>query len=224
MVTTTTHKTLRGPRAGIIFYRKGVRSVKANGQRVMYELEGKINQAVIKNAQRLCAGLTSRGYAIATGGTDVHLALVDMRSKGLTGAPAERVLELCSIACNKNTVPGDKSALNPSGIRLVLSCEERVLELCSIACNKNTVPGDKSALNPSGIRLGKTRCCAVIVVDFIDKALQLGQEITKVSGPKVADFNKVIGENADFKSKIAKLKEEVENFSQAFHLPGFEKY
>lgn len=73
---------------------------------------------MIKNAQRLCKGLISRGYSIATGGTDVHLALVDLRTVGLTGAPAERVLELCSIACNKNTVPGDKSALNPSGIRL----------------------------------------------------------------------------------------------------------
>lgn len=73
---------------------------------------------MIKNAQRLCEGLVSRGYAIAAGGTDVHLALVDLRSAGLQGAPAERVLELCSIACNKNTVPGDKSALNPSGIRL----------------------------------------------------------------------------------------------------------
>lgn len=73
---------------------------------------------MIKNAQRLCEVLKSRGFDIATGGTDVHLALVDMRSKGVTGARAERILELCSIACNKNTVPGDKSALNPSGIRL----------------------------------------------------------------------------------------------------------
>ncbi|XP_063380935.1 serine hydroxymethyltransferase isoform X1 [Cydia fagiglandana] len=153
IVTTTTHKTLRGPRAGVIFFRKGVRSVKANGDKVLYDLESKINQAVfpglqggphnhaiaaiatamkqaqtpefveyqkqvIKNAQRLCSGLASLGYDIATGGTDVHLALVDMRGAGLSGARAERILELCSIACNKNTVPGDKSALNPSGIRL----------------------------------------------------------------------------------------------------------
>lgn len=51
MVTTTTHKTLRGPRAGIIFYRKGVRSVKANGQQVLYDLENKINQAVFPGLQ-----------------------------------------------------------------------------------------------------------------------------------------------------------------------------
>jgi len=73
---------------------------------------------VLKNAQVLCSELQSLGYKIATGGTDVHLVLVDVRTAGLTGARAEFILEEISIACNKNTVPGDKSALNPSGIRL----------------------------------------------------------------------------------------------------------
>lgn len=58
------------------------------------------------------------GYKIATGGTEVHLVLVDLKSVGLTGARGEYILEEINIACNKNTVPGDKSALNPSGIRL----------------------------------------------------------------------------------------------------------
>ena len=60
----------------------------------------------------------SRGYELVSGGTDNHLLLVDLRSKGIDGARAERVLELCRIATNKNTVPGDKSALVPSGIRM----------------------------------------------------------------------------------------------------------
>lgn len=232
IVTTTTHKTLRGPRAGVIFFRKGVRSVKANGQKVMYDIESKINQSVfpglqggphnhaiaaiatamkqattpefveyqkqvVKNAQRLCKGLMSRGYEIATGGTEVHLILVDMRSAGLTGAPAERILELCSIACNKNTVPGDKSALHPSGIRL-----------------------GTPALTTRGMK----ETDIDRVVDYIDKALKLAQEITKVSGPKVADFNKAIEESADFKTKIKNLKEEIENYSKTFPLPGFETY
>ncbi|KAI5651805.1 serine hydroxymethyltransferase domain-containing protein [Phthorimaea operculella] len=197
MVTTTTHKTLRGPRAGVIFYRKGVRSVKANGDKVMYDLESRINQAVIANAQRLCAGLTSRGYDIATGGTDVHLALVDMRSAGLSGARAERILELCSIACNKNTVPGDKSALNPSGIRL-----------------------GTPALTTRGMKEKDID----EVVNYIDRALKLAQEITKVSGPKLVDFNKTIEENAEFKNKVAKLREEVEAYSRKFSMPGLEKF
>lgn len=232
IVTTTTHKTLRGPRAGVIFYRKGVRSVKANGTKVMYDIESKINQSVfpglqggphnhaiaaiatamkqattpefveyqkqvVKNAQQLCKGLMARGYTIATGGTEVHLILVDMRSAGLTGAPAERILELCSIACNKNTVPGDKSALHPSGIRL-----------------------GTPALTTRGMKEADIDR----VVDYIDKALKLAQEITKVSGPKVADFNKTIEESADFKAKIKSLKEEIENYSRSFPLPGFETY
>lgn len=73
---------------------------------------------MLKNAQKLCECLKARGYNISTGGTDVHLLLVDVRNVGLSGARAERILELVSIATNKNTVPGDKSALNPSGIRL----------------------------------------------------------------------------------------------------------
>lgn len=232
IVTTTTHKTLRGPRAGVIFYRKGVRSVKANGTKVMYDFESKINQAVfpglqggphnhaiaaiatamkqatapefvtyqkqvVLNAQRLCEGLKSRGYSIATGGTDVHLILVDLRSVGLTGAPAERVMELCSIACNKNTVPGDKSALHPSGIRL-----------------------GTPALTTRGLK----ETDIDRVVDYIDKSLKIANEITKVSGPKLADFNKIIEESAEFKAKINNLKEEIENYSRSFPLPGFDQY
>lgn len=73
---------------------------------------------VVVNAKRLASGLQERGYKIATGGTDVHMLLVDLRNVKLSGAKAEKILEDISIACNKNTVPGDKSALNPSGFRL----------------------------------------------------------------------------------------------------------
>lgn len=153
IVTTTVHKTLRGPRAGLIFFRKGVRGVDKNGQKIMYDYESKINQAVfpglqggphnnaiagiatamkqakttefveyqkqvLANSKKLAETLQQLGYTITSGGTDVHLVLVDLRSKGLTGSKAEKVLEDISIACNKNTVPGDKSAFNPSGIRL----------------------------------------------------------------------------------------------------------
>ncbi|XP_050684439.1 serine hydroxymethyltransferase isoform X1 [Leptidea sinapis] len=232
IVTTTTHKTLRGPRAGVIFFRKGVRSVNAKGEKIMYDLENRINQAVfpglqggphnhaiagiatamkqammpefkeyqlqvIKNAQRLCEGLKSRGYQIATGGTDVHLILVDVRNVGLNGAKAERILELCSIACNKNTVPGDKSALNPSGIRL-----------------------GTPALTTRGLK----ETDFDQVVDNIDKALKLAQEITKIAGPKLVDFNRVLEENAEVRSKVQNLKEGVEKFSGSFPLPGYEDF
>jgi glycine hydroxymethyltransferase len=73
---------------------------------------------VVTNAQTLAKQLIARGYKCVTGGTDNHLIWVDLRPNGLNGSRAEKVLEEISIACNKNTVPGDKSAFNPGGIRL----------------------------------------------------------------------------------------------------------
>lgn len=227
IVSTTTHKTLRGPRAGVIFYRKGVRMVKANGDKVMYDLESKINesvfpglqggphnnaiagiatamkqaqstefheyqQQVVRNAQRLCKGLMERGYDIATGGTDIHLALVDLRNVQITGARAEYILEEISIACNKNTVPGDKSALNPSGIRLG---------------------------TPALTTRGLVETDMDKVVDFIDRGLKLSKEIATASGPKLVDF-KTACHSEQFAGKIAAIRNEVEEFGAKFPLPG----
>ena len=159
IVTTTTHKSLRGPRGAMIFFRKGVRSETKKGEKVMYDLEEKINssvfpghqggphnhtitalavalhqaqtkrfkeyqQSVLSNAKALAERLGNGsytgglGYNIVSGGTDNHLVLVDLKSKNIDGARVERVLELCGVAANKNTVPGDKSALKPGGLRM----------------------------------------------------------------------------------------------------------
>lgn len=230
VVNTTTHKTLRGPRAGVIFYRKGVRKIKPNGDKVMYDIENRINSAVfpglqggphnntiagiatamkqaqtpefveyqkkvIANCKRLCSGLQKRGYKIATGGTDIHLILVDLRSVGLTGSTAEFILEEVSIACNKNTVPGDKSALNPSGIRL-----------------------GTPALTTRGLVEEDIDC----VVEFIDRALKICAEVLKISGPKLSNFKETLCTNAEISSKVAALREEIQDYSRKFPLPGHE--
>ncbi|XP_043658413.1 serine hydroxymethyltransferase [Drosophila teissieri] len=231
IVTTTTHKTLRGPRAGVIFFRKGVRSTKANGDKVLYDLEERINQAVfpslqggphnnavagiatafrqaktpefkayqtqvLKNAKVLCDGLISRGYQVATGGTDVHLVLVDVRKAGLTGAKAEFILEEVGIACNKNTVPGDKSAMNPSGIRL-----------------------GTPALTTRGLAEQDIEQ----VVAFIDAALKVGAQAVKLtSSPKLADYHKTLAENVELKSQVDTIRNNVAQFSRKFPLPGLE--
>lgn len=232
VVSTTTHKSLRGPRAGVIFYRKGIRSVKANAEKVMYDLESRINQAVfpglqggphnhaiagiatcmlqamtpefkqyqeqiIRNARALCTGLIEKGYSISTGGTDVHLVLVDLRPVGITGARAEYVLEEISIACNKNTVPGDKSALNPSGIRLG---------------------------TPALTTRGLVESDMAKVVDFINRGLQLSKEITAVSGPKLVDFKRVLHEDPTLSAKVQALKKEVQAYSEKFPMPGYEEF
>lgn len=232
IVSTTTHKSLRGPRAGVIFFRKGLKSVNAKGEKIMYDFENRINQAVfpglqggphnhaiaaiatsmkqantpefvtyanqiVTNAKRLSDRLQSKGYKIVTGGTDLHLLLVDLRSVGLTGAKAELVLEEINIACNKNTVPGDKSALNPSGIRL-----------------------GTPALTTRNLKEKDID----VVVDFLDRGLKLAKEISNISGPKLVDFKKVLHENSDIQAKIATLKDEVTKYSEQFPLPGYPEY
>ena len=73
---------------------------------------------VVKNAQHLAGWLTERGYTVCTGGTDSHLILWDTRPQDLTGSKVEYVLEQAAVSVNKNSVPGDKSALSPGGIRV----------------------------------------------------------------------------------------------------------
>merc|ERR1719201_2298727 len=130
IVTTTTHKSLRGPRGAMIFYRKGVRSVDKKGKETEYDLEDKINFSVFPGLQggphnhtitalAMADALQAKGYSLVSGGTDNHLVLVDLKSsRKIDGARVEAVLELANIALNKNTIPGDKSALTPGGVRM----------------------------------------------------------------------------------------------------------
>ncbi|MEQ2279580.1 Serine hydroxymethyltransferase 2 [Ameca splendens] len=73
---------------------------------------------ILLNAKAMAGALLRKDYTLVSGGTDNHLVLVDLRPRGIDGARAERVLELVSITANKNTCPGDKSALTPGGLRL----------------------------------------------------------------------------------------------------------
>lgn len=142
IVTTTTHKTLRGPRAGVIFFRKD-----ANG------FENKINLAVfpalqggphentiagiatqlrqvatpefkayatqvVKNSRALAASLEEHGFSLATGGSDNHLMLIDLKPRGYNGTKMQAVCDAVGLTLNKNSVFGDTSALNPGGVRV----------------------------------------------------------------------------------------------------------
>ena len=140
IVTTTTHKTLRGPRGGLILCQE--RFGKDVDKQVFPGLQGgplehviaakavalgealtpafKVYaQQVVTNAQTLAAELVARGYAIVSGGTDTHLMLVDLRSKRVTGKEAQELLDRAGITVNKNTIPGDpQTAFVTSGIRI----------------------------------------------------------------------------------------------------------
>ncbi|MBR5248426.1 MAG: serine hydroxymethyltransferase [Lachnospiraceae bacterium] len=142
VVTTTTHKTLRGPRGGLILCNKEA-AEKYNfnkaifpgiqGGPLMHVIAAKAvcfkealseefkayQQAIADNAQALCNGLISRGIKIVSGGTDNHLMLVDLTTYGLTGKNVEKLLDAAHITCNKNTIPNDpQSPFVTSGIRL----------------------------------------------------------------------------------------------------------
>lgn len=139
-VTTTTHKTLRGPRGGMILCKKEF--AKAIDSAVFPGIQGgplmhviaakavalgkalredfrEYQRQIIRNAQRLCGALQQKGYRIVSGGTDNHLFMVDLTSKGLTGKEAQESLEASGIMINKNLIPFDTKSPNvTSGIRV----------------------------------------------------------------------------------------------------------
>lgn len=140
IVTTTTHKTLRGPRGGMIMckeeYAKAIdksifpgiqggplmhviaAKAVAFGEALQPEFKEYAKQVIV-NAQTLAEALQQEGFTIVSGGTDTHVLLVDLRTVGLTGKVAEHVLDEVGITCNKNTIPFDpESPFVTSGIRL----------------------------------------------------------------------------------------------------------
>jgi glycine hydroxymethyltransferase len=139
-VTTTTHKSLRGPRGGLILckaeHAKKIDSMVfpgVQGGPLMHVIAAKAicfgealrpgfreyQEQIVKNARALAAGLTGHGYRLASGGTDNHLMLLDLRPQGLDGKIAQETLDEAGITVNKNSIPFDTaSPFKPSGIRL----------------------------------------------------------------------------------------------------------
>lgn len=239
VVTTTTHKSLRGPRGAMIFYRKGVRKpapASGKGGPVMYDLESRINFAVfpglqggphnhtiaalatalkqaaspdfkayaaqvLANSAAFAKALQGRGYALVSGGTDNHLVLVDLRTQGLDGARVERICELAGLAVNKNTVPGDKSALVPSGIRM-----------------------GTPALTSRGLdEADFTR-----VADFFHRAVAITKSQKAVLDgkglKKVSDFRASLHDTdtATWPADLVALKKDINVFAQEFPVVGFD--
>jgi glycine hydroxymethyltransferase len=139
-ITTTTHKTLRGPRGGMILckekYAKAIDKAifpGTQGGPLMHVIAAKAvcfnealkpqfneyQQQIVNNAQALAKGLIDEGFNLVSGGTDNHLILIDLRNKGITGKKAEKDLDKVKITVNKNTIPNDpESPFVTSGIRI----------------------------------------------------------------------------------------------------------
>ncbi|MBD1912984.1 MULTISPECIES: serine hydroxymethyltransferase [unclassified Leptolyngbya] len=185
VVTTTTHKTLRGPRGGLIMTRDvelGKKFDKAvfpgtQGGPLEHVIAGKavaFGEAlqpsfkqycgqVIKNAQAMAAQLQARGFKLVSDGTDNHLMLVDLRSIGMTGKVADQLLGTTRITANKNTVPFDpESPFVTSGIRLGSPAmttrgmaEAEFVEIANIIADRLLNPSDESVAEDCRVRIGK---------------------------------------------------------------------
>jgi len=175
-VTTTTHKSLRGPRGGIVMCaEKFAKQIDATvfpgvqGGPLMHVIAAKAvcfhealqpqfreyQRQVVINAKALAAGLAKHGYRIVSGGTDNHLMLVDLRPKDLNGKEAQEVLDRAGITVNKNAIPFDTSSpFKPGGIRVGTPAvttrgmkEEEMLEISDLIAEALTNRTDEGALN-----------------------------------------------------------------------------
>ncbi|KDD76609.1 serine hydroxymethyltransferase [Helicosporidium sp. ATCC 50920] len=229
VVTTTTHKSLRGPRGAMIFFRRGVKGQDKKGNEVRFDYEDRINFAVfpglqggphnhtisglavalrqaqgadfrayqrqvLANAQALARGLAARDVRLVSGGTDNHMVLADLRPRGVDGSRAERVLELAEIAVNKNTVPGDTSALVPGGVRL----------------------GAPALTSRGFVERDFER-----VAELVNRGVDIARDLKGKLGPKLKDFKAALEQ--EIPTSIMELRAEVEEFSKEFPTIGFEK-
>lgn len=220
VVTTTTHKTLRGPRAGIIFFQRAAKGEKNA------DLEDKVNFAVFPsnqggphnntiagiavalkqaaspefkayakqvraNAHAFAEALKSFGYKLVTDGTVNHLVLWDLRPVVLTGSKMEKICDLVNITLNKNAVHGDISAFTPGGVRI-----------------------GTSALTSRSFK----EADFVKVAEFLHRACQIALKVQSTSGKLIKDFVSAL----EVHPEVKVLKSDVEEFARSFPMPGFD--
>jgi len=215
IVTTTTHKSLRGPRAGMIFFKYGdkIPDVKERIDMAVFPaLQGgphnhqigalavqllevdtpefvEYSKMVTSNAKVLAETLKSKGHKLASDGTDNHLILWDVRPHGLTGGKVEKVCEQASISLNRNAVHGDASALSPGGVRI------------------GTPSMTTRGFGPEEFKK---------VGEYLDRCCKIALKVQEVKGKKLKDFETGLNENPD----IIALKKEVEEWAITFGYPG----
>ncbi|KAI8855023.1 serine hydroxymethyltransferase [Chytridium lagenaria] len=219
IVTTTTHKTLRGPRAGLIFFRRAPKGEKSS------DLEDKINFAVFPsnqggphnntiagiavalkqvadpsfkqyakqvraNAKALGDALMAKGYKLVTDGTENHLVMWDLRPIALTGSKMEKICDFVNITLNKNSVHGDTSSFVPGGVRVGAPA----------LTSRSLVEAD-----------------FVQIAEFLHRAAQLALKVQEGTGKLIKDFVVALEKSEEVKA----LRHEVETFARRFPMPGF---
>lgn len=210
VVTTTTHKSLRGPRAGMIFYKNQfgkqinnavfpalqggphvhqIAAIATQLKEVQMPYFKEYIQQVKANAQTLASALMKRSYHLATDGTDNHLILWDLRPVGITGSKMEKLCDAVGITLNKNAVFGDRSALSPGGVRIG---------------------------TPALTSRGFVESDFEIVADFLHQTVELAVQLQAEHGKKLVDFVASMTKS----EPVAELKARVEAFALKFDMPG----
>ncbi|KAF2589957.1 hypothetical protein F2Q70_00038471 [Brassica cretica] len=226
VVTTTTHKSLRGPRAGMIFYRKGPKPPK-KGQPVgaVYDFEDKINFAVFPALQGGPHNHQIGALAVAlkqanTPGFKVYAKQVKANAVALANYLMGKGYSIVTGGTENHLVLWDLRPLGLTGNKV-----EKLCDLCNITLNKNAVFGDSSALAPGGVRIGTPAMTSRGLVEkdfekigeFLSRSVTLTLNIQKEHGKLLKDFNKGLVNNKE----IEELKADVEKFSASYEMPGF---
>lgn len=207
IVTTTTHKTLRGPRGALVFFKKEYE--KKINSAIFPTLQGgphlhqiaaiavalkeaksedfrNYQKQVLKNIKALCDYLQQNNIDIVSGGTDSHMALIDLRRYNVDGARVEFVLDQMGITTNKNTIPGGSVGLRVG--------------------------------SPAMTSRGLDENDFKKIAEFIVKGVKISKEIKSKSGKKLSDFKKLAKNN----DNIREIKKTVTSFASKFPLPGYD--
>ncbi len=210
IVTSTTHKTLRGPRSGMIFFKNEFKSridfsvfPACQGGPHNHQIAALATQfkevcsddwkayiaETLNNSKKLAESLINLGYKIATNGTDNHIVLIDVRPNGLTGSKVERACELAKISLNKNSIVGDKSAQSPGAVRV-----------------------GTSAVTSRGMKEEDM----VKIAEFFDRVVKVCLRVQEKSGKNINKFGEAVVKDEE----IYLIGKDVEEFATKFHMPG----
>merc|ERR1711972_834405 len=225
IVTTTTHKSLRGPRAGMIFFRRGPKSAEEGAPHYAYEEA--INMAVFPALQggphnHQIAALATQLKEVATPEFAAYIKQVKANASALCDFLTSKGQKLATNGTENHLMLWDLRPHQLSGNKV-----EKVLEAVHIILNKNAVHGDVSAMSPGGVRIGAPAMTSrglkeadfVKIGEFLLEALQFSIDLQASTGKKLVDFLKGL-DTPESTEKLAALKAKVEAFAGGFFMPG----
>lgn len=228
VVTTTTHKSLRGVRSGMIFFRRGQKGVDKAGKPIMYDLESRINNAVFPALQGGPHNHAIGGVAVALRQAMLpsfkeYQLQVLANAKRMAASLLEKDYNLVSGGTDNHLVLVNlKASKGIDGARVEEVCNKVLITL-----NKNSVPSDTSALVPGGVRLGAHALTSrgfkedefVKVVDMIDDAVKIAKTVQSKS-KKLKDFREVLNSDSEVLERCDELRGRVTEFATQYPMPG----